>query len=234
MSYFVFNHQTHFKKLNRKVNRRKIVYNTYPNYLPFLLIFLTPVPSFCCYSPSVEEFFSNLLVRVSWQPILLAFLHLKTSLFYLHSQSTFPVRNSEPRVLSLKNFKMLFTFFRPSVVSTENSSHVNHCSPLGFLWLFSKCFFFVLSFKSLIMMCHRFLCVYSILDSLSLNLCVFICFIRFGRFAILFLQIFPGSPFVFSFQDSVTWTLDLLVLSQVSEALFIFSPIFFLYVIHIR
>lgn len=86
MLYFVFNHQTYFKELNRKVNRRKIVYNTYPNSCHFcyssLLLFQV---SFCCYSPSAEEFFSNLLVQVSWQQILLAFLPLKTSLFYLHS-----------------------------------------------------------------------------------------------------------------------------------------------------
>lgn len=130
---FIFSHQTYFKEHNRRINMRKIVYHIYQIFtisatLPLFLMFQV---SFCSYLPSVwRTSFSNLLLQVSWQQFLLAFLHLRMSLFYLHSWRIFPLKNSELRVLCFQNFKMLFHYRLAFVVSDEKSAVIWIIVPL--------------------------------------------------------------------------------------------------------
>lgn len=128
------------------------------------------------------------------------------------------MRNSELRVLFLKNFKNVVPL--PSGLCGfhwEIHSHVNHCSPIGFLWLFSRCFFFVLSFLKFNydVSGHKFLCIYHILDSLSfLNLCVYM-FHHIWKICITISSNFPlDLPFSSPSKTPMTWMLDILVLSH--------------------
>lgn len=158
---------------------------------------------------SVEEFFSNLLVRVSWQPILLASPSSENVLFYLHSQSTFPVRNSEPRKFFPLRILNVVHFLPAFVVSTENSSHVNHCSLSRFSLVVFKnvSFSFVLSFQKFNYdVSYRFLCVYSIWFTELKFMCLYVSS-DFQRFCITISSNFSSDFQFLPSKTPVTWTL---------------------------